>query len=81
MYTAPTAKVCNAPHGERQVPMQACMLGPRPIHVLCPCRFDPTKLQFMELREVPLAPQEAAVGLDIRVVGNDSGEKVPGQPV
>lgn len=30
----------------------------------------------MEVSEVPLAPQAAAVGLDIRVVGNDSGEKV-----
>ena len=39
-------------------------------------RFDPSKLQFMEVSEVPLAPQAASVGLDIRVVGNDSGEKV-----
>ncbi len=32
--------------------------------------------QFMEVDEVPLAPEAACVGLDIRVVGNDSGEKV-----
>lgn len=29
-----------------------------------------------QVGEIPLAPEEAAVGLDIRVVGNDSGEKV-----
>ena len=29
-----------------------------------------------QLYEVPLAPEGASVGLDIRVVGNDSGEKV-----
>lgn len=39
-------------------------------------RFDPGRLQFMEVNEVPLAPEAAVVGLDIRVVGNDSGEKV-----
>jgi hypothetical protein len=30
----------------------------------------------MAVGEVPLAPEAAAVGLDIRVVGNDSGEKI-----
>jgi S1-C subfamily serine protease len=39
-------------------------------------RFDPSALQFMAVKAVPLAPEAAAVGLDIRVVGNDSGEKV-----
>jgi hypothetical protein len=39
-------------------------------------RFDPSRLQFMTVGEVPLAPEAAAVGMDIRVVGNDSGEKV-----
>jgi hypothetical protein len=32
----------------------------------------------MSVAEVPLAPEVADVGLDIRVVGNDSGEKVRG---
>lgn len=41
-------------------------------------RFDPSRLQFMAAAEIPLAPHAAAVGLDIRVVGNDSGEKVGG---
>lgn len=41
-------------------------------------RFDPRRLAFMEAAEIPLAPHAAQVGLDIRVVGNDSGEKVRG---
>jgi len=30
----------------------------------------------MSVTEVPLKPEAAAVGLEVRVVGNDSGEKV-----
>lgn len=47
-----------------------------PIHDFAFVRFDPSQLQFMDVGEVPLAPEGATVGLDIRVVGNDSGEKV-----
>lgn len=32
----------------------------------------------MNYEEIPLAPEAACVGLEIRVVGNDSGEKVIG---
>ena len=39
-------------------------------------RFDPSKVQFMPVTEVPLKPEAAAVGMEVRVVGNDSGEKV-----
>ncbi len=39
-------------------------------------RFDPCKVQFMAVTEVKLRPQAAAVGLEVRVVGNDSGEKI-----
>ncbi|KXZ56802.1 hypothetical protein GPECTOR_1g722 [Gonium pectorale] len=52
------------------------VVTPDPIHDFAFLRFDPSKLQFMEVGEVPLAPEAATVGLDIRVVGNDSGEKV-----
>ena len=38
--------------------------------------FDPAKLQFMECTHIPLAPEAAAVGLEVRVVGNDSGDKL-----
>ena len=49
---------------------------PAVVHDFGFMRFDPGRLQFMTCTEVPLAPQGATVGLDIRVVGNDSGEKV-----
>ena len=39
-------------------------------------RFNPAALHFMRVQEVPLAPDAASVGLEIRVIGNDSGEKV-----
>lgn len=47
-----------------------------PIHDFGFLRFDPSKLEFMRPGEIELAPDAAAVGLDVRVVGNDSGEKV-----
>ena len=37
-----------------------------------------SKLQFMALGEILLAPDAASVGMEIRVIGNDSGEKVLG---
>lgn len=49
---------------------------PSAVHDFGFMRFDPSRLQFMAAAEIPLAPDAAAVGLDIRVVGNDSGEKV-----
>ncbi|GFS36906.1 DegP protease 7 [Actinidia rufa] len=39
-------------------------------------RYDPGAIQFLSYEEIPLAPDAACVGLEIRVVGNDSGEKV-----
>ena len=39
-------------------------------------RYDPSAIQFLNYEEIPLAPEAASVGLEIRVVGNDSGEKV-----
>ncbi|KAI9311470.1 hypothetical protein BX666DRAFT_1995435 [Dichotomocladium elegans] len=39
-------------------------------------KFDPTKVKFMDLHEIELSPERAKVGLDIRVVGNDAGEKL-----
>nr|GEV71640.1 protease Do-like 7 isoform X1 [Tanacetum cinerariifolium] len=39
-------------------------------------RYDPAAIQFLSYEEIPLAPDAASVGLEIRVVGNDSGEKI-----
>lgn len=47
-----------------------------PVHDFGFLSFDPRKLQFMKSGSIPLAPEAARVGLEVRVVGNDSGEKL-----
>ncbi|KAF4357236.1 hypothetical protein G4B88_030402, partial [Cannabis sativa] len=47
-----------------------------PVHDFGFFRYDPAAIQFHVYEEIPLAPESACVGLEIRVVGNDSGEKV-----
>lgn len=39
-------------------------------------RYDPSAIQFHKYEEIPLAPEAASVGLEIKVIGNDSCEKV-----
>ncbi|KAL6954613.1 Protease Do-like 7 [Sarracenia purpurea var. burkii] len=46
-----------------------------PVHDFGFFRYDPAAIQFLSYEEIPLAPDAACVGLEIRVVGNDSGEK------
>ncbi|KAI8354712.1 trypsin-like cysteine/serine peptidase domain-containing protein [Mortierella sp. GBAus27b] len=47
-----------------------------PVHDFGFMQFDVSKVRFMQLEEIPLSPERARVGLDIRVVGNDAGEKL-----
>ncbi|XP_034207245.1 protease Do-like 7 isoform X3 [Prunus dulcis] len=47
-----------------------------PVHDFGFFCYDPGTIQFLNYEEIPLAPEAACVGLEIRVVGNDSGEKV-----
>ncbi|MDH3214430.1 MAG: trypsin-like peptidase domain-containing protein, partial [Myxococcales bacterium] len=47
-----------------------------PVHDFGFFRYDPGDVRFMEVAELPLAPQNARVGAEIRVVGNDAGEKL-----
>uniref|UniRef100_A0A0D9VK47 PDZ domain-containing protein n=1 Tax=Leersia perrieri TaxID=77586 RepID=A0A0D9VK47_9ORYZ len=47
-----------------------------PVHDFGFFRYDPGAIKFLKYDEIPLAPEAASVGLEIRVVGNDSGEKV-----
>uniref|UniRef100_A0A0G4HJJ2 PDZ-like domain-containing protein n=1 Tax=Chromera velia CCMP2878 TaxID=1169474 RepID=A0A0G4HJJ2_9ALVE len=48
-----------------------------PIHDFGFFRFDPSKLKHQgELTEIELDPEGAYVGLEIRVIGNDAGEKL-----
>ena len=47
-----------------------------PVHDFGFMRFDPNAIEFMKLQEIPLRPQSAQVGLEVKVIGNDSGEKI-----
>ncbi|KAI8849018.1 trypsin-like cysteine/serine peptidase domain-containing protein [Chytridium lagenaria] len=47
-----------------------------PIHDFGFLKFDPSKIQYMPVTDITLAPHLAKVGLEIRVVGNDAGEKL-----
>ncbi|KAG0503374.1 hypothetical protein HPP92_003446 [Vanilla planifolia] len=47
-----------------------------PVHDFGFFHYDPGAIKFLCYEEIPLAPEVACVGLEIRVVGNDSGEKV-----
>lgn len=47
-----------------------------PVHDFGFLKFDPSKIKFMQIDEIKLSPDKAKVGIDIRVVGNDNGEKL-----
>lgn len=47
-----------------------------PIHDFGIFRYDPAKLKHIKVEEIKLQPDAAHVGEDIRVVGNDAGEKL-----
>lgn len=47
-----------------------------PVHDFGIFRFDPAQVRFMQVQELRLRPEKARVGAEIRVVGNDAGEKI-----
>jgi S1-C subfamily serine protease len=47
-----------------------------PVHDFGIYRYDPEKLHFIKPVALPLAPEDAQVGREIRVVGNDAGEQL-----
>ena len=47
-----------------------------PVHDFGFYRYDPGKLQFITPKALPLAPQAAQIGREIRVVGNNAGEQL-----
>lgn len=47
-----------------------------PVHDFGLFAFDPSDVRYMEIAELELAPEVARIGLDIRVIGNDAGEKL-----
>ncbi|KAF2735417.1 trypsin-like serine protease [Polyplosphaeria fusca] len=47
-----------------------------PVHDFGILRFDPKAIKYMPLSSLVLRPDLAKVGVEIRVVGNDAGEKL-----
>ena len=47
-----------------------------PVHDFGFYRYDPDDVDFMKPNELLLVPEHARVGAEIRVVGNDAGEKL-----
>ena len=47
-----------------------------PVHDFGFFRYDPAELRYIEPTELPLVPDGAAIGREIRVVGNDAGEQL-----
>jgi S1-C subfamily serine protease len=47
-----------------------------PVHDFGILRFDPKKVKYMPVTALELRPENAKVGVEIRVVGNDAGEKL-----
>ena len=47
-----------------------------PVHDFGIYHYDPGKLRFISPKALPLAPQAAQVGREIRVVGNNAGEQL-----
>ena len=47
-----------------------------PVHDFGFFKYEPSAVKYMTLQQIPLAPRAARVGLEVRVIGNDSGEKI-----
>ena len=47
-----------------------------PVHDFAIVQFDPAAVRFMDVAALDLCADCASVGLDVRVVGNDAGEKI-----
>jgi len=47
-----------------------------PVHDFGFFRYDPEELRHIEVKSLPLHPELARVGVEIRVIGNDAGEKL-----
>ena len=47
-----------------------------PVHDFGFFQYDPAKLKYLTSTALPLHPELASVGVEIRVIGNDAGEKL-----
>lgn len=39
-------------------------------------KYDPAMVQYMDVGEIELHPEGAQIGKEVRVIGNDAGEKI-----
>lgn len=61
-------------YNHEEVPLQPIYRDP--VHDFGFYRFDPKALRYLQVTELDLEPSHAKVGVDLRVVGNDAGEKI-----
>ncbi|KAJ4523307.1 hypothetical protein HRR78_000803 [Exophiala dermatitidis] len=47
-----------------------------PVHDFGILKFDPKAIKYMQVQALKLQPESARVGVEVRVVGNDAGEKL-----
>ena len=47
-----------------------------PVHDFGILKFDPKAIKYMQVSALKLQPESAKVGVEVRVVGNDAGEKL-----
>ncbi|MEE4186400.1 MAG: trypsin-like peptidase domain-containing protein [Gammaproteobacteria bacterium] len=59
---------------QEEVPLQAVYRDP--VHDFGLFRYNPSDLRFLAPAALSLTPERAAVGREIRVVGNDAGEQL-----
>jgi S1-C subfamily serine protease len=59
---------------KEEVPIYAIYRDP--VHDFGFFKFDPSRVRFMNVVEIELDPVGAQVGTEVRVVGNDAGEKL-----
>ncbi len=57
-----------------EIPLQAIYRDP--VHDFGFYRFNPEDVRHMDVVQLTLAPESARVGTEIRVIGNDAGEKI-----
>jgi pro-apoptotic serine protease NMA111 len=57
-----------------EISLQQCYFDP--VHDFGFFRYEPKDIKFAEVEEIELYPEGARVGLDIKVCGNDAGEKL-----
>ncbi len=47
-----------------------------PVHDFGFFKFNTAAVKFQQIKAIPLKPEEARIGIDVRVIGNDSGERL-----